>query len=186
MTLSSQPFYAPGPFYAAGTATSVANLPNRSGSNTTKLGLQAGDIYQVGAVFYRCETPTSGSAIWYLLPAQPRDPFGRELVQTDATATVTVQPGIQRLVLTYAGAVTVTFPTVLAGAPIDTSFLITKQTTNAGAITLTPDAGAAINGAAADATMTMPGSTTASSTTTSDITVRVRRSAALDWRVCVA
>lgn len=171
-------------------ATSTANLPNVSGSATTMVGLQAGQVCQVAASFYECYDPTSGSAVWFKM-FPPKDPSGRERIQTNAAATVTIEGGIDRLVSTYAGAVTVTLPTVLAGAPIGTSIIIQKATTNAGAITVTPDSGSNINGGTTDANQTMVGlnntaSTTASSASTNDICARFVRVSATQWRSVAA
>jgi hypothetical protein len=181
------PFYTgTGPYMSVGTATSVANLPNRSGSTLTVLGLQPGAIYQVGAAYYCCYDGTSGSAIWFLL-GSPRNPNGGDRIQTNAASTVTIGAGIDRLVSTYAGAVTVTLPSVLGGAPIGTKITIQKASTNAGGYTITPDAGASINGAAADATQAMvtanaTASTTVSAAGTNDVSAVFIRDAALSWR----
>lgn len=175
---------------AAFGASSTTNLPNRSGSNTTIAGLQAGQICTVGAELYQCYDPTAGSAIWAKM-FPPKDPNGADRIQTNAASTVTIQGGIDRLVSTYAGAVTVTLPTVLAGAPIGTKITIQKSTTNAGAITVTPDSGSNINGGATDANQTMVGlnntaSTTVSSASTNDICAVFVRVSATQWRSVAA
>jgi hypothetical protein len=181
------PFYSTAPYNASLTATSTANLPNRSGSATTIAGLQVGQICQVGAQYYACYDPTSGSAIWYLL-GQPKDPQGFDRIQTVSTATATIGPGIDRVIVTYAaGACTLTFSTVLAGHPIGTSFVVEKANTSANGIVITPDSGASINGGAADATQAMVGanataSTTVSAAGTNDISARFVRNGALTWR----
>lgn len=181
------PFYNPGPYNAAGTATSVANLPNRSGSALTVVGLQAGAIYSVGSAFYACYDPTSGSAIWYLLGA-PVDPQGSERIQVVNAASATILAGIDRVIVTYAaGACTLTLPTVLGGAPIGKKITIQKANTSANGIVMTPDSGASINAAAADATQAMvtgnaTASTTVSAAATNDVTAVFVRTAALAWR----
>lgn len=184
--LTNQQWYAQTKQLASFEATSTTNLPNRSGSDTTIPGLQAGQVCQVGSEYYECYDPTAGSAVWFKM-FPPRDPSGRERIQTNTASTVTIEGGIDRLVSTYAGAVTVTLPTVLAGAPIGTSFIIQKATTNAGAITVTPDSGSNINGGTTDANQTMVGlnntaSTTASSASTNDIATRFVRISATQWR----
>lgn len=171
-------------------ASSTTNLPNRSGSSTTIAGLQAGQICTVGAELYQCYDPTAGSAIWAKM-FPPKDPNGADRIQTNAASTVTIQGGIDRLVSTYAGAVTVTLPTVLAGAIIGTKVIIHKATTNAGAITVTPDSGSNINGGTTDANQTMVGlnntaSTTASSASTNDICAVFVRVSATQWRSVAA
>ena len=188
----TKPYYNNAPYNAAYEAGSTTNLPNRSGSNTTKLGLQAGDICQVGADFYRCYAPTSGSAIWYKLSNTPKDPQGYERIQTVNAASATIEAGIDRVVVTYAaGACTLTFLSVLAGAPIGTKVIVQKANTSANGIVMTPDSGASINGATADATQDLVGlnataSTTVSAAATNDICATSVRTAALAWRSVAA
>lgn len=183
-------YYNPAAFIAALSATSVANLPNRAGSATTIAGLSSGQLCTVGAQTYCCYDPTAGAAVWYLL-GHPKNPNGGDRIQTISASTGTVQAGIDRVIVTYAGACTITLPSVLNGAPIGTRIVIQKASTNAGAITITPDSGSNINGGTTDANQTMVGlnntaSTTVSSASTNDIAAIFVRVSATQWRSTAA
>lgn len=172
-------------------ATSTANLPNVSGSATTMVGLQAGQVCQVAASFYECYDPTSGSAVWFKL-FPPKDPSGFERIQIVNAATATIEGGIDRVIVTYAsGGCTLTLPTVLAGAPIRTKIIVQKSNTSSNGITMTPDSGSSINAGTTDATQAMVGlnntaSTTASSASTNDICATFIRTGATTWRSSAA
>lgn len=181
-------FYSPAPQIAANTYSSTANLPNVSGSSTLLAPIRQWDIAYVGAQAYACYTPTSGSAVWFAI-SEYWNPFGLETIQTvnAASATIIAGPRVRVLVTYAAGACTLTLPTVLAGAPIGSSIVVQKANTSANGIVMTPDAGASINAAAADATQALVGlnataSTTVSAAATNDICAGFVRTGALAWR----
>jgi hypothetical protein len=184
-------FYNPAPQIASNTYSSVANLPNVSGSSTLLAPIQKWDIAYVGAQAYACWLPTSGSAVWFAI-TQYFNPFGLQAIQTvaDAAATIIAGPNVRVLVTHAAAACTLTLPTVLAGAPIGTVIRIEKANTSANGIVVTPDAGASINAAAADATQALVGGVTASTVVsaaaTNDVATIYVRTGALTWRSSMA
>lgn len=165
---------------------STAQLPNVSGATIQTGALAVGDQAIVAGTTYYCYDGTIGSAIWSLRPLI--NPFGMDVIQTVSTASATINANATRVIVTYAaGACTLTLPTVLAGAPIGTNIVIQKANTSANGIVMTPDSGASINAAAADATQALVGanataSTTVSAAATNDISARFVRTGALTWR----
>lgn len=159
---------------------SVAQLPNVSGATIQDGSLQQYDQCTVGGATYYCTTPTLGAAVWSIKPQA--DVLGNEVSQTASTATLTVLGGTTVVYVTTTSATAITLPTVAAGAPIGTKIVIHKTNTGTAAINVTPDAGATINVGVADAAMAVP-ATTASSTTTLDVSVTLRRTGALTWRM---
>lgn len=104
-------------------------------------------------------------------------------LSTVATATGTLGSASITEV-TYAAALcALTLPSSQALWPIGASRWIRKSNTSVFQITLAPNSGGTINGAAANAVMTLNGSATPSSTTTSDQGWLVTRDAASTWRV---
>jgi hypothetical protein len=184
-------FYNPAPQIASNTYSSVANLPNVSGSSTLLAPIQKWDIAYVGAQAYACWLPTSGSAVWFAI-TQYFNPFGLQAIQTvnAAAETIIAGPNVRVLVTYVTGTCALTLPTVLAGAPIGTVIRVEKANTSASAITVTPDAGASINAGTADALQTLVGGVTASTTVsaaaTNDVATLYVRTGALTWRSSMA
>lgn len=188
MPLQTDNFYSNRPVIGAiGDYASTSVLPNVSGSTTLLAPLNQWDIATVRGVPYVCYTPTSGSAVWFKMPPL-WNAFGFDVIQTVSTASATILPETTRVVVTYAaGACTLTLPTVAAGAPIGKKLVIQKANTSANGIVMTPDSGASINAAAADATQALVGanataSTTVSAAATNDISAVFIRTGALTWR----
>ena len=185
--LQTQQWYAKVKLLASYEADSTTNLPNRSGSSVTQYGLQAGQVCSVGAELYECYDPTAGSAVWFKLFA-PKDPSGFDRIQVVSTASDTIRADVDIVYVTYAtAACTLTLPSVLAGAPPGWKCVIEKANTGAFKIVVTPDTGASINAAAANATQDMvtgnaTASTTVSAPATNDVTAVFRRSGLLTWR----
>ena len=168
------------------TVASTAQLPNVSGATIQTSALNVGDVAFVSGTAYYCYDATLTAAIWSTKSF--RNPMGIERIQTVNAATATILGDIDRVIVTYAaGGCTLTLPTVLAGAPIGTRIIVQKANTSANGITITPDSGASINAAAADATQAMVGlnataSTTVSAAATNDIAAVFIRTGALTWR----
>jgi hypothetical protein len=184
----TQNFYSQSPFLGSvGDFATAANLPNVSGSTTLLAPIQQWDTATVLGVPYVCYTPTSGSAVWFKMPPL-WNPWGFDVIQTVNAASATINPETTRVIVTYAaGACTLTLPTVAAGCPIGKKIVVQKANTSANGIVMTPDSGASINGAAADATQALVGanataSTVVSAAATNDISAVFTRNGALTWR----
>jgi hypothetical protein len=169
-----------------GAFASTAQLPNVSGATVQSGALAQYDIATVTGTQYICTTPTLSGAVWSVIV--PQDAFGLDVIQTVSGASATINGNTTRVIVTYAAALcTLTLPTVAAGAPIGRRIVIQKANTGAFKIVMTPDAGASINAAAADATQDMvtgnaTASTTVSAAATNDVSAVFVRTAALAWR----
>jgi hypothetical protein len=174
-----------------GDFATVALLPNSAGAVAPYVGvtsLAQWDQATVLGVPYTCYSPTAGSAVWFKTPA-PKNPFGKLTIQTvSAAGPTTILPDTDLVLVTYAGgASTLVLPTVVAGAPPGHEVRVQKANTSANGIVMTPDSGASINAAAADATQALVGlnntaSTTVSAAATNDICASFIRTGLLTWR----
>jgi len=97
-----------------------------------------------------------------------------------ASATLT---GASMTRITYAaGVCTLTLPASLTTWPIGTTNRLQKENASAFTIILTPDTGSTLQGGAANAPVTLPGSALPSSTTVGDMWWDVTRISATVWR----
>lgn len=107
----------------------------------------------------------------------------KDTIQTVNTATATISPAVHTVLVTYVSALcTLTLPTE-ANAPIGTTIKIIKANTTNFGITITPDSGSTINGAAADATITPSFFTIASGVGVADQACLFTRTASGAWRM---
>lgn len=167
-----------------GPYTAASQLPNVSGSTTQTGALSVGDQGVAAGVIYWCTDATQNAAKWSIRPIE--DPYGRENVEVASTSALTPRAGTTRVLCTFPGtATTITLPDE-ASAPIGTKIVVQKANVSANAINVGGGAGVSINGGVPAATMAMPGSTAASSTTTNDIAAVYTRDSATSWRCSAA
>ena len=176
-------FYNQSSWIASYQVASTSELPNVAGAAIQSGAVTVNQLALVGGgSWYCCSDATVGAAKWFYV-AQPPNPFIRTNPQSIA-ASALVQAGTTDLFVTNdSGTVYAVLGSVLNGFPIGTEFRVWKTSTSSNAIALVPDSGASINGGAADAPFSLPNSTTASSSSTSDASWIVARKGALEWRV---
>jgi hypothetical protein len=131
-----------------------------------------------GAI-WMCTSASAAAAVWECIS------HGQSLgTVSAASGTLGVHSITQ---VTHAAALcALTLPASQATWPIGVTRRVRKSNTSAFGITLAPNAGGTVQGLAADATFTLPNSTIASSTTTSDMVWEVTRDGASTWRVSSA
>lgn len=104
-------------------------------------------------------------------------------IQTVSTASATVTADVDLVLVTYTGGTcALTFGDATA-FPVGRSCVVQKTNTSAYGITVQGSGSDTVNGGTAGAAMTLPNSTTPSSTTTTDPTYLVQRTGSTDLRV---
>jgi hypothetical protein len=135
-------------------------------------------IDTAGAI-WMCTSASAAAAVWECIS------HGQSLgTVSAASGTLGVHSITQ---VTHAAALcALTLPASQATWPIGVTRRVRKSNTSSFGITLAPNAGGTVQGLAVDAVFTFPGSTIASSTTTSDMVWEVTRDGASTWRVSSA
>lgn len=104
-------------------------------------------------------------------------------VQTVNASSATIDADADDVEVTYSsGTCTLTLRDS-TDHPIGTAIVIAKANTGNNSIIVAPDSGSSINGGSANASMTLPDSTTASSSTTTDRAWLLVRTSSTTWRV---
>lgn len=104
-------------------------------------------------------------------------------IQTVTTATATISADVDWVVVTYSGGTCALTFGDSTGFPVGRACIVQKANTSSFGITVVSDGATSINGGVAGAAMTLPSSTTASSTTTTDMTYLVQRIDSTNIRV---
>jgi hypothetical protein len=158
------------------TGTNAA--PDANVDSTLGYAAKSIRIDSAGAI-WMCTSASAGAAVWECIS------HGQSL-GTVSTASATL--GVHSITqVTHAAALcALTLPASQATWPIGVTRRVRKSNASAFGITLAPNAGGTVQGLAVDAVFTFPGSTIASSTTTSDMVWEVTRDGASTWRVSSA
>lgn len=104
-------------------------------------------------------------------------------IQTVSTASATVSSDVDLVLVTYSGGTCALTFGDSTDFPTGRACVVQKANTGSNGITVVSDGATAINGGTAGASMTLPSSTTASSTTTADPAWLVQRTGTTDIRV---